>query len=90
MLYSIIARDEMFAKMRGEKMGMNPNEKSLVLSVEEAGRLLGICRASAYALANMYLRLGKGLPCLRLGRRLVVPKVALERLLEASQGKPDA
>ena len=48
----------------------------LVWSVEEAGRLLGISRAHAYELV------ARGeLPHLRLGRRVVVPKHAIEVLL---------
>ena len=48
----------------------------LVLSVSEAGSLLGISRALAYELV------ARGeLPSLRLGRRLVVPKMALLELL---------
>ena len=54
----------------------------LTLDVPAAGRLLGVSRVTAYQLA----REGK-IPTLRLGRRLVVPKVALERMLE-SAGKP--
>ncbi|MBT9166119.1 MAG: putative DNA-binding proteinA [Chloroflexi bacterium] len=54
-------------------------KETLVLSVPEAGRLLGLSRATAYALAN-----SGELPCLRLGRRLIVPKAALERLLESA------
>jgi excisionase family DNA binding protein len=50
----------------------------LVWSVEEAGRLLGISRAHAYELV------ARGdLPHLRLGRRIVVPKRALDELLGA-------
>ena len=47
------------------------------LTVAEAGKLLGISRNLAYELVAQ----GK-LPTLRLGRRLVVPRVALQRLLE--------
>jgi excisionase family DNA binding protein len=44
----------------------------LVLSVAEAGRLLGVSRAFAYELA------ARGeLPTIRLGRRILVPKAAL-------------
>jgi excisionase family DNA binding protein len=50
-----------------------------VWSVEEAARLLGISRAHAYELV------ARGdLPHLRLGRRIVVPKQALDALLDAS------
>ena len=47
------------------------------LSVEEAARVLGISRNSAYAAAK-----SGELPALRIGRRYVVPRAALERMLE--------
>jgi excisionase family DNA binding protein len=46
------------------------------LSVEEAGDVLGLSRATAYAAAN-----SGSLPVIRIGRRMVVPRHALERLL---------
>jgi excisionase family DNA binding protein len=46
------------------------------LSVEEAADVLGLSRASAYAAAN-----AGDIPVIRIGRRLVVPRHALERLL---------
>ena len=55
----------------------------LVLSVTEAAGLLGISRALAYELV------ARGeLPSLRLGRRIVVPRRALEALLEADVDDP--
>ncbi|MGH9063524.1 MAG: helix-turn-helix domain-containing protein [Acidimicrobiales bacterium] len=48
-----------------------------MLSVEEAGRLLGISRALAYQLVARHR-----LPHLRLGRRIVVPVAALRALLD--------
>jgi excisionase family DNA binding protein len=55
--------------------GMTASER-LVWSVEEAGRLLGISRAYAYELV------ARGeLPHVRLGRRVVVPKHAIQALL---------
>lgn len=54
-----------------------------VLSVPEAGRLLGICRDSAYAA----VRTG-ALPSIRLGKRIVVPRAALERLLSGNSRQP--
>jgi excisionase family DNA binding protein len=47
-----------------------------VLSVEEAARALGLGRNSAYQAVQR----GE-IPVIRIGRRLVVPKAALERLL---------
>ena len=49
----------------------------LTLTVEEAAQLLGIGRGLAYEMA----RSGK-LPVVRFGRRLLVPRGALERMLE--------
>jgi excisionase family DNA binding protein len=55
----------------------------LVLSVTEAAGLLGISRGLAYELV------ARGeLPSLRLGRRIVVPRRALEDLLEAADADP--
>jgi excisionase family DNA binding protein len=53
-----------------------PLNERLALSVEEAGALLGISRDLAYDLV------ARGeLPSVRLGRRLVVPRRALEEAL---------
>ena len=49
----------------------------LTLSIEEAAALLGISRALAYDL----VRRGE-LPQLRLGRRIVVPRKALEDFID--------
>jgi excisionase family DNA binding protein len=46
------------------------------VSVEQAAEILGISRGSAYSLAK-----AGTLPTVRLGRRLLVPKAALDRLL---------
>lgn len=51
----------------------------LTLSVEEAAQMLGISRALAYEL----VRRGE-LPRLQLGRRIVVPRRALEALVAAA------
>jgi excisionase family DNA binding protein len=52
----------------------------LVLSVPKAAALLGISRALAYELVAR-----QELPSLRLGRRVVVPRRALLRMLEAEE-----
>ena len=49
----------------------------LTLTVEEAGERLGISRALAYEMA----RTGQ-LPTLRFGKRIVVPKKAIETMLD--------
>jgi excisionase family DNA binding protein len=51
-------------------------------SVEEAGQILGVCRNTAYDLAKT----GQ-LPTIRLGRRLLVPKAAVEALLGGASGR---
>ena len=53
----------------------------LTLTVEEAARELGIGRTSAYTAC----RTGE-IPCLRVGRRLIVPRAALDAKL-ASAGQ---
>ena len=55
---------------------MDDNLNKLTLTISETARLLGIGRNTAYELA----RTGQ-LPALRLGKRLLVPRAALERLL---------
>ena len=61
-------------------------QERLTLTVEQAGELLGISRALAYELA----RTGR-LPTLRFGKRIVVPKKAIESMLERpiAPTKPD-
>jgi excisionase family DNA binding protein len=51
--------------------------RRLTLTVEEAGQLLGVSRSYAYELVRQ-----GALPCLRLGRRIVIPVRALEALLD--------
>ena len=46
-------------------------------TVEEAAAQLGLCRNTGYAMAK-----NGSLPTLRMGRRLLVPKAALDRLLD--------
>ncbi len=56
---------------------MNLEEKRATYDVPEAARILGIGRSAAYEA----VRRGE-IPSIRLGKRLVVPRAALERLLE--------
>ena len=57
---------------RGEGM-----EGKLTLSVEEAAKVLGIGRNLCYD----RVKTGE-IPAIKIGRRLLVPKAALEKLLE--------
>jgi excisionase family DNA binding protein len=76
-------------KVKSSK-GVKPNRESgdsrsddsqrRTVSVEEAGRILGISRGAAYAHAN-----DGTIPIIRVGKRLLVPKAALERLLNGEQ-----
>jgi excisionase family DNA binding protein len=61
-------------------MGSIDNEagpRRLTLTVEEAGQLLGVSRSYAYELVRQ-----GALPCMRLGRRIVIPVRALDALIE--------
>jgi excisionase family DNA binding protein len=62
----------------------NETRESLVYSVPEAGRLLSLSRATSYMLANQGV-----IPTIRLGRRLVVPKIAIQRMLAEAGSKPE-
>ena len=57
--------------------------QSRVVSVREAAKILGIGRDSAYAACR------KGeIPTIRIGRRLLVPIDALERMLQGQVNSP--
>jgi excisionase family DNA binding protein len=51
-------------------------EETVVYTIEEAAKLLKLGRNSAYEAAR-----NRQLPTIRIGRRLLVPKAALDRLL---------
>jgi len=53
------------------------------LKIVEAAKVLGISRNAAYAAAK-----NGELPTVRIGRRLLVPKAALERLLGETGARP--
>ena len=60
------------------------NPDRLTMSVEEAGKLLGIGRSSAYGA----IRRGE-LLFLKIGRRILVPRSALFRKIEDLQQDPN-
>ena len=60
--------------------------EKLTYNVEETGKALGLSRTSAYKAVH-----DGSIPAIRLGRRLVVPRVQLEKLLNGrSEGTPGA
>ena len=61
-----------------------PTTERLTYSVETAATMLGISRALAYQL----VRSGE-IPSLKLGRRVVVPRVALARLVDVHPSSAD-
>ena len=54
--------------------------KRMTVSVDEAARVLGLSRNAVYIAAR---RGDLGVPVIKIGRRLVVPRSALEALLGA-------
>ena len=64
-------------------MNHEGTSETKTLTVEEAARELGIGRGSA----DEAVRRGE-IPVVRIGRRLLVPRVALDRLLAESLSRP--
>lgn len=60
-----------------------PTHDHLTLTVEEAGEQLGISRALAYEA----VRRGE-IPSIKIGRRILIPKAALHRMLESTDSEP--
>ena len=63
---------------------MSPEDPPDILTIAEAARRLRVGRNTAYEAA----RRGE-LPVVRIGRRLLVPRRALERLLSGDRGDGD-
>lgn len=65
--------------MKSQRKSEPQTEVRRTYTVVEAGRILGVSRNTAYTLAA-----SGQLPTIRLGRRLVVPSQALDRLLASA------
>ena len=52
------------------------NSSRQTMNVEDAGKILGLCRNAAYEAVKR----GE-IPTIKIGRRLLVPLIALEKLL---------
>jgi len=59
------------------KIDIIKDANRLTLSVEEAGKMLGLSRGLMYEA----VRTGQ-IPSIRVGRRILIPRLALERLLQ--------
>lgn len=81
----LLAQERIFGQVGGSLTSImsakanitDQQEKSLVFSVSEAAKLLGISRPNAYTLVHT----GQ-IPCIRYGRRMLIPRVALMKMLE--------
>jgi excisionase family DNA binding protein len=64
------------------------DELPVFLTVDEAAAVLRIGRTSAYVLCHEWLDNGghTGLPCVKVGRQLRVPRAALVRMANAAGG----
>jgi excisionase family DNA binding protein len=77
---AVIEWDELHVERRTVRpvIDVRPPQR-LTVTVEEAAVVLGISRATAYDAVSR----GE-IPCIRIGRRILIPKVALERLLDGA------
>ena len=78
-----VASGDSGPRSRGDRLGAGAAPdgalERLTLTVEEAAKVLGISRAFAYESVRR-----QDLPSVRIGRRILIPKSALERLLDAA------
>lgn len=61
-----------------------PQNERTTLSIEEAAKVLGIGRTLAYAAAK-----NGQIPALQIGGRTLIPKAALQKMLEGDWTPPD-
>jgi excisionase family DNA binding protein len=63
----------------GTRDEMNAAKECRTIKIEEAAKILGISRNTAYEAVK-----SGQLPTVKIGRRFLVPKAALERMLESA------
>ncbi|MFC1968800.1 helix-turn-helix domain-containing protein [Chloroflexota bacterium] len=68
------------SKQISGKLAMHINAERLCITIPEAAKLLGLSRNFGYELA----RRGE-LPVIKFGKRLLIPRVALEKMLEKAE-----
>jgi excisionase family DNA binding protein len=71
---------------RRRKKRMQVEAPSAFITVREAAKRLGISEGLAYRMANQYLASGgaAGIPCVRFGRRLLVSRNDIARLVDVN------
>lgn len=80
-----VARTKEQKPTAGTRHGRSLDEFGEVLTIEEAAAVLRISRASAYEAARLWRATRtEGIPVVQIGRRLLVPRSALEDMLSAN------
>ena len=78
---AVIEWDELHVERRSVRPVIEERPpQRITMTVEAAAVVLGISRATAYDAVSR----GE-IPCIRIGRRILIPKVALERLLDGAE-----
>ncbi len=64
-------------------MGTSDQAVPATMTVNEAAALYGLSRGAAYRACRSYLATdgAEGIPCIRIGKRIVVPSAAVRRQL---------
>lgn len=73
-------------------MTMTPAETAEVVTVPEAAAILHISRNVAYTLTRQWRATGgrAGLPCIKVGRSVRVPRADLDRIIRSAHPNEDA
>lgn len=56
---------------------VNVDELPLSLTVQDVAKILGLSKNSAYVLCH-----SEGFPCIKVGRRMIIPKLAFIKWME--------
>ena len=69
----------------------SPTDAAEVLTVDEAAAVLRISRNAAYTLTRQWRATGgrTGLPCIKIGRSVRVPRADLDRIISAAHPSDD-
>ena len=69
----------------------SPTDAAEVLTVDEAAAVLRISRNAAYTLTRQWRATGgrTGLPCIKIGRSVRVPRADLDRIIGATHPDDD-